>query len=190
MHVCLLQSPGGTTPCGKCRSSGSLPHHRGAPALRKCTPSGVVHDKLDLASTTPWIHDCALIQPTCMLPLQRAAWLPFTLGPFFFSFLAKALVFAQLQDALLELRVQPDQVPDANRSSWTMVRTKSSGSVVPNLGPLPAVQGADEHTGSRYLSQRWVLGGNSPKLAHRSSPLQLLYTALFPYYQLIIAICK
>lgn len=46
------------------------------------------------------------------------------------------------------------------------------------------------NTESRYLSQSWVLGGNSPKLAHRSSPLQLLYTALFPYYQLIIAICK
>lgn len=49
---------------------------------------------------------------------------------FFSSFLAKAPVFAQLQDELFKVRVQPDHVPDAHRSSWTKGRISSSDSSV------------------------------------------------------------
>lgn len=45
-------------------------------------------------------------------------------------FLAKALVFAQLQDELCKVRVQPDHVPDVHRSSWMRGRTSSSDSSV------------------------------------------------------------
>lgn len=34
-----------------------------------------------------------------------------------------------------------------------MVRTKSSGSVVPNLGSLPGVQGADEHRVKVFVTE-------------------------------------
>lgn len=39
---------------------------------------------------------------------------------------AKALVFAQLQDGLFKVRIQPNDLPDVHRSPWTRERTSSS----------------------------------------------------------------
>lgn len=71
--------------------------------------------------------DCALIRHEHALPLKRAVWSSCVpRGVFFPLFLAKALVFAQLQDGLFKVRIQPDHLPDVHGSPWTRERTSSS----------------------------------------------------------------
>lgn len=52
--------------------------------------------------------------------IRRAVWSSCLPKDVFFPlFLAKALVFAQLQDGLFKVRIQPDNLPDVHRSPWT-----------------------------------------------------------------------